>query len=98
MKITTIAAVDACLIIAAIALSTGRAEATGRSWDVSGSWFLTGAGDFYNFHVSVDGGDATQIVEQGKGTRPVPVEAGRTYRYILTDSGEELATTTVQGR
>ncbi len=48
--------------------------------------------------VSVDGGDETKVVEQGKGTRQVSVEPGKTYRYILTDSGRELATVTVRGK
>jgi hypothetical protein len=48
--------------------------------------------------VSVDGGDETKVVEQGKGTREVTVEPGKTYRYILTDSGQQLATTTVKGK
>ena len=46
--------------------------------------------------VSVNGADPTQIVEQGKGTRQVPVERGKTYRYILTDSGEELGSVNVR--
>ena len=48
--------------------------------------------------VSVDGGEETKVVEQGKGTRQISVESGKTYRYILTDSGQQLATTTVKAR
>jgi hypothetical protein len=48
--------------------------------------------------VTVDGGDEKKIVEQGKGSRQVQVRAGKIYRYILTDSGQELATTTVKGK
>lgn len=48
--------------------------------------------------VKVDGADETKIVEQGKGTREVTVEAGKTYQYILTDSGQQLATTTVKAK
>ena len=47
--------------------------------------------------VTVDGGDERKIVEQGKGSRQVQVRAGKTYLYILTDSGKQLATTTVKG-
>lgn len=45
--------------------------------------------------VKVDGQDETFVVEQGKGTREVTVEPGKTYLYILTDSGKRLATVTV---
>ena len=45
--------------------------------------------------VSVNGADPTQVVEQGKGTRQVPVERGKTYHYTLTDSGEELGSVNV---
>jgi hypothetical protein len=31
------------------------------------------------------------IVEQGKGTRRATVERGKTYSFILTDSGQQLA-------
>ena len=30
--------------------------------------------------------------------RQVSVEPGKTYRYILTDSGQELATTTAKAK
>lgn len=45
--------------------------------------------------VKVDDQDETFVVEQGKGTRQVMVEAGKTYLYILTDAGTTLATTTI---
>ena len=45
--------------------------------------------------VKVDGADETFIVEQGKGTREVTVELGKTYLFILTDAGQRLATVTV---
>ena len=48
--------------------------------------------------VSVDGGQERKVVEQGKGTRQVSVEPGKTYRYILTDSGQQLATDTATGK
>ena len=48
--------------------------------------------------VKVDGGDETKVVEQGKGTRQVTVEPGKTYQFILTDSGQQLATTTARGK
>ena len=48
--------------------------------------------------VKVDGGDETKVVEQGKGTRQVTVEPGKTYQYILTDSGQQLATTTAKAK
>lgn len=48
--------------------------------------------------VEEDGQDATKIVEQGKGSRRVEVESGKTYRFILTDSGKELATVTVKAK
>jgi hypothetical protein len=45
--------------------------------------------------VKVDDGADTFVVEQGKGSRTVTVERGKRYLYILTDSGQRLATTTV---
>ena len=48
--------------------------------------------------VKVDDGDETFVVEQGKGTRQVTVEPGKTYLYILADAGERLATVTVKSR
>jgi hypothetical protein len=48
--------------------------------------------------VSVDGGDETKVVEQAKGTREVTVEPGKTYQYILTDAGQQLATTSVKAK
>ena len=48
--------------------------------------------------VSVDGGDETKVVEQGKGMRQVTVEPGKSYKYILTDAGRQLATDTAKGR
>jgi hypothetical protein len=36
-------------------------------------------------------GVETKVVEQGKGTRRVTVERGKTYQFILTDAGEQLA-------
>src|SRR5262249_38170865 len=43
--------------------------------------------------VSVDGKDPTKLVEakgNGRGTQEVTVQAGKKYRYILTDFGKEL--------
>lgn len=48
--------------------------------------------------VGIDGGDPIFVVEQGKGSRRVTVDAGKTYRYVLTDSGQDLATVTVRGQ
>ena len=48
--------------------------------------------------VKVDGEDSKFVVEQGKGAKVVKVEAGKTYQYILTDSGQQLATVTVQAK
>ncbi len=46
--------------------------------------------------VKVDDQDEKFVVEKGKGTREVTVEPGNTYLYILTDSGKQLATVSVQ--
>ena len=46
--------------------------------------------------VKVDDQDEKFVVEKGKGTRQVAVESGKTYLYILSDSGERLATVTVR--
>jgi hypothetical protein len=48
--------------------------------------------------VKVDDADETLIVEQGKGTREVTIEPGKTYLFILTDAGQRLATVTVRVR
>jgi hypothetical protein len=48
--------------------------------------------------VGVDGEDPTFLVEQGKGSRKVTVEPGKTYLYILTDSGQQLSTVTVRAQ
>jgi hypothetical protein len=48
--------------------------------------------------VGVNGEDPTFLVEQGKGSRKVTVEPGKTYLYILTDSGQQLSTVTVKAK
>jgi hypothetical protein len=48
--------------------------------------------------VKVDDGEETFVVEQGKGSRTVTVERGKRYLYMLTDSGQRLATTTITGK
>jgi hypothetical protein len=48
--------------------------------------------------VKVDDGDETFVVEQGKGTRQVTVEPGKSYLYILTDASKRLATVTVKSQ
>ena len=46
--------------------------------------------------VKIDDADEKFVVEQGKGSREVTIEPGKTYVYILTDSGHTLATVTVK--
>jgi len=48
--------------------------------------------------VKEDDQDEKFVVEKGKGTRAMTVEPGKTYLYILTDSGQRLATVTVKGK
>lgn len=48
--------------------------------------------------LKVNNGDATFLVEQGKGGRQITVERGKVYEYILTDAGKTLATVTVVGQ
>ena len=48
--------------------------------------------------VKVDDADETFVVEKGKGSRQMTVERGKTYVYILTDSGQQLATVTVKAK
>ncbi len=36
-------------------------------------------------------GEEVMVADQGKGTRRLPVERGKNYRFILKDSGQELA-------
>ena len=45
----------------------------------------------------VNNGEETFLVEQGKGSRQVPVERYKYYTYILTDAGKTLATINVVG-
>ncbi len=45
----------------------------------------------------VNNGDDTFLMELGKGSRQMPVERGKSYTYILTDSGKTLATVNVVG-
>ena len=40
----------------------------------------------------INNGDEVSLVEQGKGSRQIPVERGKLYQYILTDAGKTLAT------
>ena len=46
--------------------------------------------------VKVGDGEEAFVVEQRKGKREITVEAGKTYLYILTDAGKQLATVTVR--
>lgn len=48
--------------------------------------------------VKVDNQDPTRVVKRGKGYRNVKVEAGKTYLYILSDAGKQLATLTVTAK
>lgn len=48
--------------------------------------------------VKVGDEDEVKVVEQGKGSRQITVEPGKEYLYILTDSGQRLATTTARGK
>lgn len=45
--------------------------------------------------VKVDDGEETFVVEQRKGKREITVENGKSYLYILTDSGKRLAAVVV---
>lgn len=46
----------------------------------------------------INNGEDTFLVEQGKGSRQFPVERGKYYTFILTDSGTALATISVAGQ
>lgn len=46
----------------------------------------------------INNSDEIFLVEQGKGSQQMPVERGKYYTYILTDSGKTLATVTVVGQ
>ena len=45
----------------------------------------------------VNNGDETFLVEQGKGSKQMPVERGKYYTFTLTDAGQTLATVNVVG-
>jgi hypothetical protein len=48
--------------------------------------------------VKVKDWDARTLAESSKGTREVKVKPGKTYLYILTDSGQQLGSVTVKGK
>ena len=62
------------------------------------TWDGGAAHPYAEVWVGVDGQDPKFVVEQGKGSRKVTTEPGKTYLYILTDSGQQLATVTVKGQ
>ena len=59
-----------------------------------------GGPEHLNAEVWVKVGDEaeTLVVRSGKGSREVTVESGKTYLYILKDSGQQLATETAKGK
>lgn len=59
------------------------------------TWDGGAAHPYAEVWVKVDDNDETFVVEQGKGSRRVTIELGKTYLYILTDFGKTLATVTV---
>ena len=80
------------MITASQVIPTGQTGQTVLTWD--------GGKDhpYAEVWVKVDDGDETFVVEQGKGSRQVTVEPGRTYLYILSDAGKRLAAVTVKSR
>jgi len=94
-KPTTPTTVIAPMITASetnLAIPSGQTGQTVLTWD--------GGKDhpYAEVWVKVDDGDETFVVEQGKGTRQVTIERGKTYLYILADAGKRLATVTVTSR
>jgi hypothetical protein len=89
---TTPTTAIAPMITASQVIPTGQTGQTVLTWD--------GGKDhpYAEVWVKVDDGDETFIVEQGKGSRQVTVEPGRTYLYILSDAGKRLAAVTVKSR
>ena len=89
---TTPTTAIAPMITASQVIPTGQTGQTVLTWD--------GGKDhpYAEVWVKVDDGDETFVVEQGKGSRQVTVEPGRTYLYILSDAGKRLATVTVKSR
>lgn len=73
-----------------------RTPGGGGNGSTTLAWDGGSAHPYAEVWVGVDGQDPTFVVEQGKGSRRVTVEPGKTYRYILTDSGKDLATVTVR--
>jgi hypothetical protein len=73
-----------------VTIPAGQSKGTTMlSWD--------GGSDHPYAEIWVKVGDQDEkfVVEQGKGTRQVTVRPGKTYLYILTDSGQRLATVMV---
>ncbi len=66
---------------------------------ISGTTTLTWDGGanhpYAEVWVAVDNNDETFVVEQGKGSRQVTIELGKTYLYKLADFGKTLASITV---
>ena len=89
---TTPTTAIAPMITASQVIPTGQTGQTVLTWD--------GGKDhpYAEVWVKVDDGDETFVVEQGKGSRQVTVEPGRTYLYILSDAGKRLAAVTVKSR
>jgi hypothetical protein len=76
-----------------VSIPAGQSEGTTTlTWD--------GGSEHPYAEVWVKAGDEDEkfVVEKGKGTRQVKVAAGKTYLYILTDSGKRLSTVTVTGK
>ncbi len=74
-----------------VSVPAGQAEGTTTlTWD--------GGADhpYSEVWVKVDDHDEKFLVEDGRGTRTVSVKPGKTYTYILTDSGQRLATVSVR--
>ena len=62
------------------------------------SWYAGGGHANPEVLVSVDGGSPTLVATGGKGGRTVTVQPGKSYRYIVSDAGQELASVTVTAK
>jgi hypothetical protein len=77
----------------AVSIPAGKTEAESLlSWDGGKNH------PYAEVWVKVGDLDEVFVLESGKGRRQIKIEKGKSYLYILTDSGKRLATVTVKSK
>ena len=62
------------------------------------TWDAGGDHPYAEVWQQIDGGEETFVVEQGKGSRQMTIELGKTYVFKLSDFGNLLASVTVTAK